>query len=709
MQGDKYLGGRERIWCERLIIAGILMIPSLYYSLGHYFGVHIPGYSALSSYEPTVVAITSTIEILYLGRIFLRATIRGLKECLFNVDSLVTIGTLSAYCYSLSAYLLFIISSHSLIQTPSGDLPRLYFSTVVYLYFFIVLGRYLESRVTARASKSIRRLVSLQPKRARLLTGGNETFIPSDKIAPGDHIIVEPDETIPTDGVVAAGASAVNEALITGESRSVEKTIGSKVIAGTKNGHGRLEIVASRSTNTTILARIVTAIKKARNSHTPSEDIANRLSNVLVPATIVAALIAFAIWHFGIGLDMSSSMLIFVAIIMVTCPYAIGLATPSATTMAVNIGLKHNIVLSGSDALQDLSKVDTVVLDKTGTMTIGKLTVTDVFTFSDSYSTNDILAIAASLERPSEHTLAKAILHESEDNHIEERSVDGFEVYDKLGISGLIKHRRYYLGSEEFVRKVCTENINYNQTVIKRNHETLVYLFTNQAIIGAINIMDPLKPNARRTVNDLKKMKLDVYLLSGDHADIARHTARRLGLPTSHVIAGVSPSEKADKIVELRGDGHKVAMVGDGVNDAPAIACANIGIAMGTGAEVTIDSSHVVLTTSDPYGVAEAIRLSHAAVRTQKENLFFAIFYNVISIPLASGLFTRYGIVMRPELAGLIMIMSTIAIIVNALSLKLVDLSKDKEPLSLIAPVILLILFTAFYIIAVVGLGPVGL
>ncbi len=604
---------------------------------------------------------------------------------------------------------MFIIGSHSIAQTATGDLPRLYFSTVVYLYFFIVLGRYLESRVTARAGRSIHRLASLQPKKARLLAGGNETLIPSDKIEPGDHIIVEADELIPTDGVVASGASAVNEALITGESRAVEKKAGSKVIAGTKNGHGRLEIIASRSTRTTILARIVSTIKGARNSRTVSEDITNRLSNVLVPATIVVALIAFAIWHFGIGLDMSSSMLIFVAVIMVACPYAIGLATPSATTTAINIGLKRNIVLSGSDALQDLSVVDTVVLDKTGTMTVGKLAVTDVFALSDKFSANDILSIAASLERPSEHTLAKAILHESEEKHLEEQPVDGFEVYDKLGISGLIKHRRYYLGSEEFVRSTCAEDIDYTDPIIKRNHETLVYLFTNQAIIGAINIMDPLKPDARRAVSDLKKMKLNIYLLSGDHADIARHTARRLGLPTSHVIAGVSPSEKADKIIELRGDGHKVAMVGDGVNDAPAIACANIGIAMGTGAEITIDSSRVVLAAGDPYDVVEAIRLSRAAVLTQKENLFFAIFYNIISIPLASGLFARYGIVMRPELAGLIMIMSTIAIVVNALSLKLIDLSKDKEPISWLAPIILLILFTTFYIIAVVGLGPAGL
>lgn len=700
MTSNSYTEGRAHVWLKRLILATITLAPTIYFSLGELLQGALPGYSALSDFAAPVELVAATVDIVYLGSYFARSMHRGLQQRLFNVDSLITIGTLTAYVYSLLCYIIYIVYSHTLTISPTSGI-ELHFSTVVYLYFFVSLGRYLEARATSRATLSIRELTRMRPRRAKLINGGNTIIVPVERIRVGDHLRVDPNEVIPIDGHIISGVTTVNEAMITGESRTAEKSIGSPVISGAINGHGTIEIEADKVASESMLARIIRAISRSRASRTTVESIADRISSVFVPATIVAALVAFAGWYFFGGETLPSALMIFVTVIMVACPYALGLAMPSAITVGIGIGTKHGILISGGKSMQQLDSVDTVIFDKTGTLTYGELRVTDIITLNSDYDRRSVLTLAASLERPSEHALAKAILRESEHLKLKEYPVANFKALDKLGVVGTIDGASYYLGSEIFLEKYCMEALPDDNKKLARERATLVYLFTKEHIIAAINVVDPIKPGASKTIRALRKEGKEIYLISGDNVAIAETLARHLGI--KNVIAGALPNDKANKVIELRQAGKVIAMVGDGVNDAPAIACADVGIAIGTGTEAAIESGDIVLVNGDPYGVIRSMRLAHATLAKAKQNLFFALFYNVISIPIAAGLLSWVGITLRPELAGLVMVMSSLAVIVNSLTLKLYNIDKPNEPVNWLAPGILFTLFTAIYALFIAG------
>lgn len=690
--------GSVRLWQRRLILSIFVTIPVIYFALVSLFGEQIIFAQELTPWSTLILFVAATIAMIYLGGSFFRSTLRGLHERMFNVDSLVTIGTTTAYVYSWISYIVYIIQNHTVLMTDQFIAPRLYFETVILLFTFVTLGKWIENRATDRTEQSVRQLVKLRPRRAHLINGGNTVDIPADEIQLGDRLMVRPEEVIPIDGRVVGGESAVNESMITGESSTIDKHIGSRVIAGTVNGHGQLEIVAERTKSNTMLSQIIRLINGAKSSRTPIEGIADRISSVFVPFVIVIALITFAIWYFYVGINASSAMVMFISVIMVACPYAFGLAAPTAMTVGIGLGSRNGILVRDSGAMQRLSGIDTVVFDKTGTLTDGKLSVTDVIAIDGN--AKQVMTIASSIERLSEHSLAKAIIKKANNQHLETLPVKHFTAIPGRGVSGIINSTTYFLGNEALAREYIHHDLPDVSRLAKAS-KTINYLFTTHKVLGVIAVADQPKVNAAKAIRELHKMKINTYLLSGDNEAVTRNIARRLGI--KNIIADVMPDDKANEIISLRKKGYTVAMVGDGINDAPAIASANVGIAIGTGTDAAIETGDIVLVNDDPLAICNAIRLAKATVSKVHQNLFFAVFYNIVSLPVAAGALGALGIVFRPELAALIMALSSTAIIVNSLTLKIIDITKQREVIRLIAPLVLFLLFTVIYIEFVYG------
>lgn len=690
--------GSVRLWQRRLILSIFVTIPVIYFALVSLFGEQIIFAKELTPWSTLILFVAATIAMIYLGGSFFRSTLRGLRERMFNVDSLVTIGTTTAYVYSWISYIVYIIQNHTVLMTDQFIAPRLYFETVILLFTFVTLGKWIENRATDRTEQSVRQLVKLRPRRAHLINGGNIVDIPADEIQLGDRLMVRPEEVIPIDGRVVGGESAVNESMITGESSTIDKHIGSRVIAGTVNGHGQLEIVAERTKSNTMLSQIIRLINGAKSSRTPIEGIADRISSVFVPFVIVIALTTFAIWYFYVGINASSAMVMFISVIMVACPYAFGLAAPTAMTVGIGLGSRNGILVRDSGAMQRLSSIDTVVFDKTGTLTDGKLSVTDVIAIDGN--AKQVMTIASSIERLSEHSLAKAIIKKANSQHLETLPVKHFTAIPGRGVSGIINSTTYFLGNEALAREYIHHDLPDVSKLAKAS-KTINYLFTTHKVLGVIAVADQPKVNAAKAIRELHKMKINTYLLSGDNEAVTRNIARRLGI--KNIIADVLPDDKANEIISLRKKGYTVAMVGDGINDAPAIASANVGIAIGTGTDAAIETGDIVLVNGDPLSICNAIRLAKATVSKVHQNLFFAVFYNIVSLPVAAGALGALGIVFRPELAALIMALSSTAIIVNSLTLKIVDITKQREVIRLIAPLVLFLLFTVIYIEFVYG------
>lgn len=690
--------GSVRLWQRRLILSIFVTIPVIYFALVSLFGEQIIFAQELTPWSTLILFVAATIAMIYLGGSFFRSTLRGLRERIFNVDSLVTIGTTTAYVYSWISYIVYIIQNHTVLMTDQFIAPRLYFETVILLFAFVTLGKWIENRAADRTEQSVRQLVKLRPRRAHLINGGNIVDIPADEIQLGDRLMVRPEEVIPIDGRVVGGESAVNESMITGESSTIDKHIGSRVIAGTVNGHGQLEIVAERTKSNTMLSQIIRLINGAKSSRTPIEGIADRISSVFVPFVIVIALITFAIWYFYVGINASSAMVMFISVIMVACPYAFGLAAPTAMTVGIGLGSRNGILVRDSGAMQRLSGIDIVVFDKTGTLTDGKLSVTDVIAIDGN--AKQVMTIASSIERLSEHSLAKAIIKKANSQHLETLPVKHFTAIPGRGVSGIINSTTYFLGNEALVREYIHHDLPDVSKLAKAS-KTINYLFTTHKVLGVIAVADQPKVNAAKAIRELHKMKINTYLLSGDNEAVTRNIARRLGI--KNIIADVMPDDKANEIISLRKKGYTVAMVGDGINDAPAIASANVGIAIGTGTDAAIETGDIVLVNGDPLAICNAIRLAKATVSKVHQNLFFAVFYNIVSLPIAAGALGALGIVFRPELAALIMALSSTAIIVNSLTLKIIDITKQREIIRLIAPLVLFLLFTVIYIEFVYG------
>lgn len=684
-----------KLWRDRLILAIILTIPFIYFLTIDLFGNNVPFAQELKPYTAPASFIIATIAIVYLGSSFFHNMIRGLRQRLFNMDSIIFIGTATAYVYSWVSYLTYIVNQRSIFMNYSFTTPHLYFETVVFLFLFVTLGKYVEARATHYTSQSVRKLLRLRPRRAHLINSGNHSDIPARRIQPGDRILILPNEIIPADGVVARGVTSVDESMITGESIAVDKKLGDSVVGGTINGQGQIEIIADSSEGDSTLSRIVDIMQNARSSHQTSTNISDRISTIFVPFIITFALITFVIWFYILNSALSTALIAFISVLMIACPCAFGLAVPTALTTGIDRAAKFNIFVKNALSFQKLAKVDTIVFDKTGTLTEGKPTVTDIVALQGSSKV--ALQIAASLEENSNYALSQAIVKRAEHSRLKLLPVSSFNVINGQGVCGKINGKKYFVGNSTLATKHLRGELP-DTSRLHKSGKHVCYLSTNNELIAYFAISDQPKPTSAHTIRMLHKMGIDTYLLSGDNSGTAKAIANRLGI--KKVISNITPEGKVDTIISLQQEGKCIAMLGDGVNDAPAIATADVGLAIGTGADIAIEAGDIVLASGDPLDICHAIHLAKATNSKSYQNIFFAIFYNLISMPIAAGALAPFGVQMHPELASLIMALSSVAVVINSTTLRTIKLGK-RDIIAAISPVTLFILFSAIYLIVI--------
>ncbi len=668
----------------------ILSLPMLYFMLLDFFA--IPGKAAVLPFVG-IASLLLTIPIqFWVGLGFYKGMWSSLKMRTFNMDSLIAIGTSTAFIYSLVNFINYFIANKSVIGL-NGKIPELYFETAAYLITFVVLGKWLEIKTKGRTGDAIKKLMGLQAKTARVMRNGKALDVSIDDVVHGDVILVRPGEKIPVDGKIVKGASAVDEAMITGESLPVEKNVGDMVIGSTINKTGSFEFEATRIGSETALAQIIRLIEDAQGSKAPIQGFADRISAIFVPIVIGLAILTFLIWFFLLGATLSFALMAFTAVIVIACPCALGLATPTALMVGTGKGAEYGVLVKGGEPLEAACHINAVIFDKTGTLTKGKPEVTDILSF-EKVDEDEILTISASLEKLSEHPLAEAIyLHASEES-VALEDVKDFSAIPGHGVKGGINELEYYFGNRRLITEVLghsIDKINRKLNKLEEQGKTVMILATKEQILGAIAVADTVKPTSAQAVAKLKKLGITVYMITGDNERTAKAIAAQVGI--ENVLAEVLPEDKANEVKKLQDGGYKVAMVGDGINDAPALAQADLGVAMGSGTDVAMDAGGIVIMKNDLNDVVTAFQLSRETMGKIKQNMFFALFYNVIGIPIAARIFMSFGLVLKPELAGLAMALSSISVVGNSLLLRYFKPNK-RNYLSLIAPFLMVIVFT---------------
>ena len=590
-----------------------------------------------------------------------------------NMFTLIAVGTGVAYLYSLIATVapgLFPESSRDI-----GGYPPVYFEAAAAIVTLVLLGQVLELRARSRTGAAIRALLDLSPKTARLLRDGEEEDVPVERVEPGNRLLVRPGEKVPVDGVVLEGLSAVDESMITGESVAVEKSVGSRVIGATVNGTGSLVMRAEHVGNETLLAQIVRTVSEAQRSRAPIQRLADRVSAWFVPAVLDIAALTFIVWIlFGPQPRLSNALVNAVAVLIIACPCALGLATPMAVMVSTGRGAQAGVLIRNAEALETLEKVDTLVVDKTGTLTEGKPTVESVVTLSD-LSDVELICLVASLERKSEHPLGSAIVAAAKANQIPLREATKFQSRTGLGVSGKVGDKTVLAGNEKFVNALEMRTALFAREIdeLHRNGQTVVFVAVDGRPAGLIGVADPIKESSYEAVRDLKASGLCLFMLTGDSRSVAEAVSQKLEIENFE--AELLPDKKAKVVKQLQTQGRIVAVAGDGINDAPALAQADVGIAMGTGTDVAIETGSITLVKGDLTGIVRVRRLSQATMHVIRQNLFFAFAYNLIGVPIAAGVFYPvFGWLLSPILAAAAMSFSSVSVIANSLRLRNVKL-----------------------------------
>ncbi len=591
--------------------------------------------------------LATTPIMLVSGVPYIRSAWASFKKHNANMDSLVALGTLVAYVYSLVALF--------------TGLP-VYFEIAGFLLFFILLGAVFEERMRKNASQAVEKLLDLQAKTAEVLRDDVYVQIPLEQVKVGDLIRVRPGEKIAVDGIVLEGETSIDESMVTGESIPVDKSAGDTVIGSTINNSGTLVFKAEKVGSETMLAQIVDFVKKAQTSRAPIQDLTDKISGIFVPAVVILGLLTFWVWFVLLGDSFVTSLLYGVAVLIIACPCALGLATPTALMVGTGRSAKMGVLLKNGTVLQEIQKVQTVVFDKTGTLTEGKPVVTDVV--GDE---GEVISLAASLEDVSQHPLAQAIVNRASELGISLYPVENFQALHGKGVTGIINGKQVLLGNAKLLADLAIPH-DYQERfdLLEKEAKTVVFLSVDGQLKGLIALQDVPKENAREAIAKLKKRGLRTVMLTGDNAGVAHAIAEQIGI--EEVIANVLPEEKAHEIHKLQKNG-KLAFVGDGINDAPALSVADVGIAMGSGTDIAIESADLVLTTNNLLGLARAFDMSKKTFNRILLNLFWASIYNLIGIPIAAGVFSGIGLVLNPELAGLAMAFSSVSVLISSLML----------------------------------------
>ncbi len=623
----------------------------------------IPNFPIPMELMNIITMVLATIVLFWIGRPFMLSVTRFIRYRVANMDTLIGIGTLSAYLYSTIITL--IPQVRTLIQVPEYT----YFDVVIVVIGFVTFGKYLESRSKQKTGEAISKLFELQAKTALVLRGGTEIEIPLGEVVVGDVIIVKPGGKIPVDGRIIEGTTSIDESMISGESIPVDRSVGELVIGATINNQGSIQYEATKVGGDTLLAHIIRMVEEAQGSKAPIQALADRISSIFVPVVLLIAFATLVLWLtvgalvLGSSLAISYGILSFVGILVIACPCALGLATPTAIIVGVGKGAEHGILIKDAESLEMLAKIDTIVMDKTGTITKGTPEVTDVVVLGKEHTEAEVLYFAGSVEKLSEHPLAEAIVKRAEKGGKALSYAEKFVAHEGVGVEA------YVDSVHVFVTKPDCKEKDENRVALEAEGKTVVEVNLDGKKAGYIALADTLKDEAKEAVHKLHSLGIKVIMLTGDNERVARHIAKEANIDT--VIAEVLPHEKASKIEALQNEGHIVAMAGDGINDAPALTQANVGIAMATGTDIAIESAGVTLLKGDITKIAKAVTLGKKTMRTVKQNLFWAFIYNIVGIPIAAGvLFPMWGIVLNPIFAGLAMAGSSVSVVLNALRLK---------------------------------------
>lgn len=665
----------------RILGSAVFLLALMYFTMGHMIGVPMPSWYHGTEHAMTaaLVQFFLTLPVLYLNRSYYSRGLKALWHRAPNMDSLIAVGSGAAMIYG--TVVLFLMSDAmgradwAAVKAYGEDL---YFESAAMILTLVTLGKFLETRAKGKTGDAIQQLMDLRPKSATVLRDGEEISVPVDQVRIGDLVIIRSGGAIPVDGIVLEGRGAVDQSALTGESLPVEKTAGDAVAAATVNMEGYLKIRAEKVGEDTTLSQIIRMVEEAGGSKAPIARLADKIAGVFVPVVMSISAVVFLIWFLaGHGVEFSLTSAI--AVLVISCPCALGLATPVAIMVGTGRGARMGVLFKNAASLENLHRVDTVVLDKTGTLTTGVPSVTDIMTQDDG-----LLEIAAAVESRSEHPFAKAILERAKGISVPEAT--DFETLPGRGVSAVVRGLRCYGGNRRLMEELGVSVPEYEQ--LRSQGKTLLYFVSDGKYLGAIAAADVLKPDSAAAVKAMKKMKLDVVMLTGDNKRTAEAIAQKAGI--DQVIADVLPGDKANAVKRLQAQGRKVLMVGDGINDAPALVTADVGMAIGAGTDIAMDSAEIVLMTGSLGAVASSVELSKATIRNIKENLFWAFFYNALCIPIAAGaLYPALGWQLSPMLGAAAMSMSSVFVVSNALRLrffrpKTLQLAPSEEEYSIV-------------------------
>lgn len=626
---------------QRFWISFILTIPMIIQMLAMPFHWMMPGYN-------WIALITTTLVMLVAAVPYWTSAWVAFKNHHANMNTLVALGTGIAYFYSIFA----MITGRAV-----------YFESADFIAVFVLLGDTMEERMHNNASNALKKLLDLQVKEADVLRDGKFVQVPLSQVKKGDIIRVKPGQKIAVDGVITKGSTTVDESMVTGESMPVRKKVGDNVIGSTINGDGAIEFRATKVGDETVLAQIVEMVKKAQTSHAPIQNLTDRISGIFVPTVLIIAIITFVVWYVFLGATAVNAMLFAVAVIVIACPCALGLATPTALMVGTSRVAKMGVLIKDGQALEEINAVKIIAFDKTGTITVGKPTVTDVV--GEQTKT---LQVAGSLEASSEHPLAKAIVEKTQQERIKLLQVTDFKAVEGQGVTANLDGQPAFVGSLKLAEnEQLTEKLKEQAGKLQSEAKTVVYVGLGDEIVGLIAIQDTPKESSATAIAQLKARGLRTVMITGDNEQVAQAIAKEVGI--DDVVAGVMPNQKSAVIESLQKNGKKVAFVGDGINDAPALTTADVGIAMGSGTDIAIESGSIVLVKNDLRGVVRALSISQKTFNRIKLNLFWALIYNVIGIPIAAGVFVGVGLTLSPEFAALAMAFSSVSVVTSSLLL----------------------------------------